>query len=453
VVWSGGGIPAGYDISALSAPSALILNGGTPSLVASAATVSLPWVYDPAALNLDWLREGQSLTITYPITVTDNQNAAVSQNLVIVLTGTNDTPLISQGNDSAAFTETGATLSETGTMLVEDLDWSDTVALSVDSVAFSGSFITNGRTLPSSLTSNTNQALRAMLALSSDSETISSLAATPGGGSEFNWTFTSGSSGTSAFNFLQQGETLTLTYTVAASDNSPVRAGKESSKATETVAVTITGTNNDPTITIETGDTATATLTETNGGLVNTLSLTVRDVDLSNTVSPSIDSVAISGSYPGLADLDNATIKSYLSTNFRFESGLLKFTADNAAEVYLNGSLIGSTNNWGQPYTFSNLNVLPGKNVLSVLAWDYGSIAAMSGLFTMADGSTFGTSNISGWKVFNADPVPTSDYSGNSTVRSAWNLPSGWNTVAYDDSDTALWRTPQDTRTVESWYP
>ena len=202
-----------------------------------------------------------------------------------------------------------------GTMVVEDLDWSDTVAMSVDSVAFSGSFITNGRTVPTALTSNTNQALKAMLVLSSGSESISALAAQPGSGSRFNWAFTSGSSGTNAFNFLQQGETLTLTYTVAATDNSGARTGKESSKGTSTVAITITGTNNDPTITIETGDNATAAITESNSGLVSTLSLTVRDVDLTNTVSPSIDSVAISGTYPGLASLDNATVKNYLSTN------------------------------------------------------------------------------------------------------------------------------------------
>lgn len=193
---------------------------------------------------------GETITITYPLTVTDNQNAATSQNLVIVLTGSNETPVISEGNDTAFLTETDTTLSTTGTMSVSDLDWSDTVAITVDSVSFSGTFVGSGATIPSELTSNSNQALKDMLTFaasgSSASEAINALTAQPGIGSTFTWTFTSGSSGNKAFDFLKVGESLTLNYIVAATDNSPERTGKESKTGTSTVSITITGTNDTP---------------------------------------------------------------------------------------------------------------------------------------------------------------------------------------------------------------
>ncbi|MCL7406453.1 VCBS domain-containing protein [Paradonghicola geojensis] len=231
---------------------------------------------------------------------------------------------------------------------------------------------------------------------------------------------------------LATGETLTDTFTYQLSDG-------QGGLNTADLTITITGTNDDPVISIEDGDNATTTITETNGPLLSTLSLTVSDVDLSNTVSPSVDGVVISGTYGGVGSLDNTTFKNYLATNFEFQAGLLKFTADNAAEVYLNGQLIGETNDWQQPYTFTGLTVLPGTNVLSVLAWDVGSVAAMSGKFEMPDGTSWGTSDIAGWKVFNADPDPATDYQGASRDRSQWILPDGWNTVAYDDS---AWDTP-----------
>ncbi len=82
---------------------------GTPSS-ASGAPQSITWTYDPAAVNLDFLKAGDSLTITFPVTVTDSTGTSSTQNLVITITGTNDVPTIT-GDSTAAGTaaEAGGT--------------------------------------------------------------------------------------------------------------------------------------------------------------------------------------------------------------------------------------------------------------------------------------------------------------------------------------------------------
>src|SRR5205085_1021534 len=110
----------------------------------------------------------------------------------------------------------------------------DTVTVAVDSVAVDPSSTFAG-TNPLS-----NADLKAMLALSP----LTALAADPTAGSDFTWTFTSGASGDGAFNFLRQGETLVLNYTLKATDNAATPLSD-----TQVVTITITGTNDAPDIT------------------------------------------------------------------------------------------------------------------------------------------------------------------------------------------------------------
>ena len=66
--------------------------------------------------------------------------------------------------------------------------------------------------------------------------------------------------GPEAFDYLDDGESLTLTYTVRATDDSGAFDD-------QTVTITITGTNDAPVITVGAGDSAAETLAETNAGL------------------------------------------------------------------------------------------------------------------------------------------------------------------------------------------
>ena len=129
-------------------------------------------------------------------------------------------------------------------------------------------------------------------------------------------------------------------------------------------------------------------------------------------------------------------------------SGNIKFTADNAAEVFLNGKSLGQTQAWTSPYDFQDLELLQGKNVSGIAAWDSEGIAAMSGQFNMPDGTTFGSTNYEEWLVFPADKSPKSSNSaGNpfdkstqdplSVYKEILDIPPGWNEIDYTVSDFA----------------
>ena len=117
----------------------------------------MTWDFNSASEAFDYLAVGESLTLTYTITVTDSQGATDTQDVVITINGTNDAPVITiEAGDSAAdtLTETNTTLTSTGTLTTTDLDLSDVVTSTVSGVVASGN--TTG------LQSN-NAALLAML--------------------------------------------------------------------------------------------------------------------------------------------------------------------------------------------------------------------------------------------------------------------------------------------------
>ena len=105
------------------------------------------------------------------------------------------------------------------------------------------------------------------------------------------WTFTSGAAGDAAYDFLGEGETLVLDYTLKATDDSGALSG-ESTMDTHTVTITITGTNDSPDIT---GSDDTAGLTETDTTLTDNGTLNVLDIDLTDTVDITVDGLAVNG--------------------------------------------------------------------------------------------------------------------------------------------------------------
>ena len=281
---------------------ATILNGSTPS-------AALSWNFDSDTDTFNYLTENETLILTYTVQARDDDStfASDTETVTITITGTNDTPTITYGADTASLTETDTTLTTTGTMTVADLDTTDTIDLTVESVAKSGSFTSSGSTLPLDDT-----ALLAMLDLDPESD----LPANSTAGTDFDWTFTSGTTGDGAFDFLREDETLILTYTVEATDNSGALSG-EATSTTSTVTVTITGTNDTPVIT---DGADTTSLTETNAQLTTNGSMTITDIDLTDTVTVAVTDVTIdgSGSFGGtvpstLTANTNAELQSMLS--------------------------------------------------------------------------------------------------------------------------------------------
>ncbi|WP_418505105.1 VCBS domain-containing protein [Cloacibacillus evryensis] len=180
--------------------------------------------------NVQALRVGQTVTDTFDVVVTDEHDAAVTETLTITITGTNDAPKISVGtgdSDSAALTETNASLTESGTLTLTDIDVKDSVStVKVDSIVKGGTY---AGTLP------TDEALKNMLTISNGALTDSDT------GGKINWNFNSGSE---HFDSLAEGETLTLTYTVKSTDDS----GTANDNDIHEITITITGTNSAPTL-------------------------------------------------------------------------------------------------------------------------------------------------------------------------------------------------------------
>ena len=286
----------------------------TTVIDSSHTTGMLGWSFDSGSEKFDYLEKGETLILTYAVTATDSGSGTLTdtETVTITIVGTNDTPTITNGADTAALTESDGQLTTSGSMTVTDVDTADTVNLTVDAVALSGTFTSSSSPLPSSLSATDYQALKAMLNLSASSN----LDANSPDGTSFNWTFTSGATGDSAFDFLREGETLILTYTIKAADNSGATGSDKSSATTSTVTVTITGTND--TLSISNGA-DTVSLTETDTKLTAISSMTVTDIDLTDTVSVGVTSVAIgSGSFAGtvptaLTDSENAVLKAMMS--------------------------------------------------------------------------------------------------------------------------------------------
>ncbi|MEI9410665.1 VCBS domain-containing protein, partial [Mesorhizobium salmacidum] len=186
-------------------------------------TNNLGWTFNSAPQAFDFLAIGETLTLTYTIKADDGHGGTDTQTVTITINGTNDAPdiIIGAGDSAtASLTETNAALMKSGTLTVTDADLSDTLTPSVTSVSLAGT--TGGLN---------SAAVLGMLTVSP-----ASLAADPTDTHNLNWSFNSASQ---AFDFLAQGETLTLTYTIKADDG---HTGTD----TQTVTITIHGTNDAP---------------------------------------------------------------------------------------------------------------------------------------------------------------------------------------------------------------
>jgi VCBS repeat-containing protein len=223
------------------------------SMAAGEGSVSIDadtgeYTYSPGADFQD-LAAGETAEFSFDVTVTDNDGGSDTETVTVTITGTNDQPTLTIADVSAGVTEGDgtATLTDSGALSFDDLDTTDSVTVSATS---NNDISWSNGTLDSTLASS----LVADFSVDQDS-----------------WDFSTNEN----LDFLGEGETITFSYEVVATDDS---GASNAASATKTVTVIITGTNDTPAIQVVdvVGD-----ITE-GSVLTDTGSMTFTDVDLTD---------------------------------------------------------------------------------------------------------------------------------------------------------------------------
>ena len=170
------------------------------------------WQYS-AAQNLDFLRKGETLTLSFNVVASDdsgagNDTSAPPKVVTITLTGTNDQPEISAITQTGAAIELdgAAPLNATGQITWDDLDANDTVTITP---TYNGDIEWSDGTNVFDL--NAELTAAEIDALTTDAFSITSV-----GGDQNGWQYSAAQN----LDFLREGETLTLSFNVVAIDDS-----------------------------------------------------------------------------------------------------------------------------------------------------------------------------------------------------------------------------------------
>lgn len=271
----------------------------------------IDWDFAMPESEVNFLAAGETLTLTYDLTLTDPAtNDTATQAVTVTILGVNHPPVFTSGPETGSVTEladtTGsATLdtTPTGTLAFTDQDISNThtVSVSVDSATWSG-----GSAIPATTLADLANALATTL---NDS--------TGTGSGSVNWTF---SIPDSDLDFLAQGETLTTVYDVTVSDGS--------TSATDTVTITAVGANDDVTITSAAESGTVAEQPDVTGSpspdtsAPGTLSFTDADLNDTHTVAVSLDSAVWSDNpFGGVPEQTLIDLQSALATTLNDSTG------------------------------------------------------------------------------------------------------------------------------------
>jgi VCBS repeat-containing protein len=190
-------------------------------------TGQLTWTFTSSA-TFDYLADGETLVLDYIIRVSDDASPTpnfIDKTVTITITGSNDAPAITAIDVAGAVIEDAAspTLTDTGSISFTDLDVTDLSSVTSAVQATT----TTGPAIPGALTT----ALAGAFALSGATGPINAGTVT--------WTF---SLANSLAQYLNDGETVTVTYRISVTDDSA--AGNATSF--QDVTITITGTNDGP---------------------------------------------------------------------------------------------------------------------------------------------------------------------------------------------------------------
>jgi VCBS repeat-containing protein len=151
------GVTASGTTTGLGSDTAALLAmlSSTPDVLDNTQTAGqLTWNFNSSSEAFDYLAVGESLILTYTITVTDSQSATDTQTVVITITGTNDAPTITVVDVNGAVTEDASTptLTDSGSITFAELDETDVISSSVALASTS----TTGPAIPTDLANALN---------------------------------------------------------------------------------------------------------------------------------------------------------------------------------------------------------------------------------------------------------------------------------------------------------
>ncbi|GEM_PF-819820 len=268
---------------------------------------AVDWSYSIADGALDFLGEGQTVTLTSTITLDDHQTGTDTAQVIVTITGKNDAPTISiQTGDQAGaeLNETNAGLTAGGSLTLKDVDATDHVTLAVTQVQVSLDGVPQAGpvdglslgTLQTYLTVPTGDVLNGTA-----------------NHAQFSWNFNSQGH---AFDFLGAGQTLSLQYTIVPNDgHTPTGTGDG------IVTINIAGTNDAPVF----AGTDLASTYHSNGNAVAVAAdVSASDIDSDNYSGGSLTATVTAGGHQGdtLSIANNAFIT--------VSGGVVSFDADGA---------------------------------------------------------------------------------------------------------------------------
>jgi VCBS repeat-containing protein len=241
---------------------------------------SASWSYSAADGAFDFLAYGEILTLTYTATVDDGHGGVVTKPITVTVTGSNDTAEITSDPQTAAIAERAGTHGSatpdtaSGAITFRDTDLTDTHDVKVTGVHASG--------VMTGLANGTVQLSWLALGPLVDS--------TDGVQGSNSWSF---SAPDSYFDYLADGEMVTLTYTVEVNDH-------HGGVTSQDIVVTVNGSNDAPLI-AAIGQQSLAEQTDTSA-LTKTISVAFTDLDLSDVGhSATISGAVATGATTGLA--------------------------------------------------------------------------------------------------------------------------------------------------------
>jgi VCBS repeat-containing protein len=264
-----------------------------------------------AAGALDFLAAGQKLTITYNVTVTDNNGLSSTQPVTITIIGINHAPVLAPDASGPhtipeALNTTGSTSldSASGTLSFTDVDLDDhhTASASAPTFAWSGGTLTAAQ-------------LTALTAASTLK--LSETDSTGSGAGSIGFSY---SAADRAFDFLAAGQTLTITYNLTVSDGT--------ASSTQPVTIAVTGTNDAPVLDAHSGS---LSYTENQAATAIDTAITVSDVDSANLAGATVQ---ITGNFVFGQDVLGFANQNGIAGSYNAVTGVLTLTGHASVAQY-----------------------------------------------------------------------------------------------------------------------